>query len=161
MNWSQVSKSISKSTQMLSKYAVNGGIFKDTRRAMLGSNRKGWTKGIPRSIRFASVMGLALPAAATQRTAQLGGLVLGHAAKHPKAATAIGITGMGIGGALRGSYRAAVNAEPQRIYNEQQPATTGPGYVTYGNNKQRGMSANNLGATGALSLALHKTRHRG
>ena len=162
MNWSQISKSISKSTQMLSKYATNGGIFKDTRRAMLGGNRKGWTKGLPRSVRFASVMSMALPATA-QRTGKLGiksiGWVLGHAAKHPKAATAIGISSMGIGGALRGSYRAAVNAEPRRIYNDQQPPSVGPGYNTWA--KQRGMSASNLGATGSLTLALRGTRHRG
>jgi hypothetical protein len=157
-----MSKNFKSAGEFLGKYATKGGIFKDTRRALYGANKGNFAKKMPRTMKAATLMGLALPVATTQRTAKLGiksiGWVLGQAASHPKAVTAMGLTSMAVGGAARGAYRAVRSAEPQRNYNEPQSPYIGPGYNIWA--KQRGMSANNLGATGGLTLALRANRHR-
>jgi hypothetical protein len=161
MNWSTISKNAKKAMESVGKYSTEGGIFKLARTNMLGRNRKDWSRKLPRATRILTVMGamgLATGQRVGQASAAAGGYVLGRSAGRPAVVTAVGITGAGLVGTARGIYRAAVDRTPHIEYGEPRGSYVGPGYNTWA--KQRGMNANNLGATGSLSLALHKTRHR-
>jgi len=91
-------------------------------------------------------------------TARMTGKIMASAAKHPTSFTLAGIAMAGAYGIGRGLYAAGRMTTPVPPTNRPLPPMTGPGYNVWAGG--RGMSPSNLGATGDLSLALHKTRHR-
>jgi hypothetical protein len=156
MNWKKIGDVAKASGRAAYNYLSKGGAQTKT------LYQKAKEKGVPWGIRSATVMGLALPTRIAVKTGKAvfrgTGIVLGQAAKRPMLSTAIGITGAGMVGGIRGGYRAWRNQEPMRDMNSPAQPQVGPGYSTW--SKPRGMGANNLGATGSLSLGLHKMRHR-
>ena len=96
-------------------------------------------------------------------TAKLLGRAAGRgvdfAAKHPVAMTLGSIGGAGGIGVIRGSMASVRAAYPVPETNRALPPVQGPGYSMWAQ-RRGGMAANNLGATGDLTLAMHRGRHR-
>lgn len=88
------------------------------------------------------------------------GRTFAWAGRHPWIATTTGIAAMGGVGATRGVYAAARNVQSVPPTNKPLPPTTGPGYNVWGGPRMGPMSPSNLGATGDLTLSLHRLRHR-
>ena len=88
------------------------------------------------------------------------GRTLNWTGKHPFSATIIGlgITG-GLGG-IRGAMSSQMATYPVPRTNQPLQGIQGPGYNTWGSPSKGRMQPGNMGATGDLTLAMHKRRHR-
>jgi hypothetical protein len=69
----------------------------------------------------------------------------------------LGVMGAGMALGTRTLNQLRTNMRPTSGVG---PSMTSSGYVSWTNGRSEGMSAEHLGASGGLSLALHRTRHR-
>ncbi len=91
---------------------------------------------------------------------RMSGRAINWSGKHYVSATVIGLGVFGSVGAVRGAMAQQRATYPVPQTNKALPPVRGPGYNVWGSPRRSGMKSNNLGATGDLPLALHKTRHR-
>jgi len=133
----------------------SGNIWRSTKALM----KTGWSRRTRAAL---------LPATAatdvTTLTARLlaraGGKTINWAGRHPYMATAGGLAAMTTWGIGRGAYDVGRSMVPIAPMNKAAPQGQGPGYNVWGSPRRGPMPANNLGATGDLALALHKSRHK-
>jgi len=114
----------------------------------------------PRSALVAAGGAMDIGVQTAKMMSRAAGRGLNFAAKHPVSMTLAGVGTMGGVGLVRGSMAAVRSSYPVPQTNQALPPVQGPGYQTWGKYRGGGMMADNLGATGDLTLAMHKQRHR-
>ena len=95
----------------------------------------------------------------TKTAGRLVGKTANTMAKHPLAFTTLGTMGLGGLGAARGAVRMASSMAPT-YPTPPRLGRTGVGYETWARPVSKRLSATDVGATGQLTLAMHRTRHR-
>lgn len=91
--------------------------------------------------------------------ARVAGRTINWAGRHPYMATAGGLGAMSALGVGRGAMEVGRSMTPIPTIGKS-AQSGGPGYNVWGSPRRGPMQSNNLGATGDLTLAMHKTRHR-
>jgi len=117
--------------------------------------------GLARPLAYTGAWGLGGTASILRGTTRMAGGIgkkfWSAAQKHPYLTTTGVSVGIGIGGGVRGLMQGIRMTAPGKPQRQRMQPISGPGYNVWAGNRTNQF---NLGATGDLTLALHKTRHR-
>lgn len=139
--------------------AVLGKVFRGNSRSVVrDSMQKIGVKWAARAPIMTAATAYDATAFLSNRFFRAGARTVSYAGRHPMAATTIGMGVMTTTGIVRGIMGASRAMVPTPLPQRPQPPGGGPGYNII--SSRGGMQPNNLGASGDLTLALGKLKHR-